>query len=341
MGRLELLTTLRGHAGIVWSLTWSPSGFLASCGADKSIRLWQVNPKDNIYTVITVFDNNTFLRATRDLSFSTDGRSLCVASFDATATVLELLGGKSPRFDAVVCLEGHDSEVKSVAYSSSGGLLATCSRDRSVWIWEVGLDFEYDCIAVLNGHTADVKSVAWHPDCELLVSCSYDETMRVWVEDEDDWFCSEVLSAHTGTVWDVSFDGTAMASVSSDESAIVWRREVVGTVPAFRVAARVDNLHPNGALCVDWKTHIASGGADDSICVLRQKQNENSNDKETDKATTNLREIWEIAARRQRAHKGDVNRVSWSPVHENILASCGDDGLVRIWRYVDDEEGGR
>ena len=58
--------------------------------------------------------------------------------------------------------------------------MATCSRDKTVWIWEIEDDDEFECVSVLNGHTADVKSVVWQPNSLKLFSCGYDDDIRQW-----------------------------------------------------------------------------------------------------------------------------------------------------------------
>ncbi|KIV86680.1 hypothetical protein PV11_02277 [Exophiala sideris] len=61
-------------------------------------------------------------------------------------------------------LTGPDSEIKSIEFSPphySANILATSSRDKSVWVWEEVEPEEWETIAVLSEHTGDVKCVSW------------------------------------------------------------------------------------------------------------------------------------------------------------------------------------
>ena len=95
-----------------------------------------------------------------------------IFSFDGTASIWKINPKpETLELDCIAIVEGHDNEVKAIAWHPNGSLLATCGRDKSVWVWEVdGEDFE--CLEILNGHEQDVKHVAWHPHNEWVGSLS-------------------------------------------------------------------------------------------------------------------------------------------------------------------------
>ncbi|KAJ2358458.1 Cytosolic iron-sulfur protein assembly protein [Coemansia sp. RSA 2618] len=293
--------------------------------------------------------DNAHKRTVRSVAFEpTRGRALATASFDGTTAIWDKEPDESA-YECIATLEGHENEAKSVAWSPSGQLLATCGRDKSVWIWESNGEGDFDCISVLMEHVQDVKMVLWHPKDDLLVSFSYDNTIRVWKEDEDDWYSAATIGGHESTVWagDFSANGKYLASVSDDRTVRVWTQRKEGsdgTADAgfyyqpdllYECVAMVpDSVHTRAIYSVSWSApaggsddavagdlgHLATGCGDNTLRVF----------KVTEAAGGSLDIALEHA--QEGAHGlSDINCVKWNPVHPGWLATCGDDGIVRIW----------
>ncbi|RMX62874.1 hypothetical protein KXD40_003313 [Peronospora effusa] len=332
---MEQVCALEGHNERVWHVSWRfDSKLLASCSGDRTIRLWAAN-SSGVWECVGILEDAQG-RTIRACEWSPDGRYLASVSFDATAVIWEKQGSS---YEVIASLEGHESEVKSVAWSPSGDYLATCSRDKSVWIWEADADTDFECISVLHGHTQDVKCVAWHPTENLLVSTSYDDTIRIWAENEDDWYCKETLTGHTATVWGVALNsqGTEMVSVSDDKDMKVWQYDANskdmnedGSLKQWKETSTLSDFHERTIFSVDWSKHenvIVTGAGDNAIRVFRGQ-------------STGTSSSFDLVADQKQAHASDINCVRWSPqlLEENgtktlLLASAGDDALVRIWKF--------
>ena len=165
---LELVCSLAHGSvdGPVWHVDWSPRGrTLASCAADRTIRLWQPAAEGGVcvpFACTAVLEEGHH-RTIRWVSWAPCGSLLASCSFDGIAMVWRC--EEAGEFDCVASLEGHENEVKAVAWSRSGQYIATCGRDKSVFVWEAE-DEQFDVAAVMHSHTQDVKMVAWHPSEE-------------------------------------------------------------------------------------------------------------------------------------------------------------------------------
>ena len=88
------------------------------------------------------------------------------------------------------------------------------------------------------------------------------------------------------------------------------------------------NLHSRTIFSVSIHDQliIATAGADNAICILQLFPDSPKG--------TRLKVLCKI----ENAHNRDVNCVNWCKVegYKNYLGSCGDDGIVKLWKYVSD-----
>ncbi len=233
--------------------------------------------------------------------------------FDAPDADIENYGeaDEDEEWRFAIVLDGHDSEVKSVAWSSGGNLLATCSRDKSVWIWEEVGEDDYETIAVLQEHEGDVKCVAWHPEEELVASGSYDDDVRLWREDVDDWGCCGVLKGHESTVWCVQWEGVVPKIYKEiegqDELQKTWakRREASGP----RLLSCSDDL----TIRV-WRRRPKERVQQSKLSIIRSGSSE---------------EDWIEEARLPMVHSRPIYAVAWSK--SGRVVSTGGDGVIVVY----------
>ena len=110
------------------------------------------------------------------VAFSSDGALIAAASgvpgLYGTATIFR-------GDDAVVVsqLKGHRDALYDARLSADDRLLATCSYDRQVILWDVATG---ELVRTLSGHNGAVFELAFSPDGSVLASASADGTVKIW-----------------------------------------------------------------------------------------------------------------------------------------------------------------
>lgn len=96
------------------------------------------------------------------IQFSHNGRWLASASKDCTAIVWEVVSGSG--LQKRHTFQGHSMAVTFCCWSPCDTMLATCSLDGLVKIWDVHLGC---CSCTIDLHQGATFTASWHPDGEL------------------------------------------------------------------------------------------------------------------------------------------------------------------------------
>lgn len=119
--------TLRGHAGGLRDLTFSPDGrIIASTSSDNTIKLWERSGK-----LIRTLQGHT--DDVNQTAFSPDGNLLASSGNDGTVRLWDLNDG------SVKVFEGHIGWVSGLNFAPNGNRLASSGADDTIRLWDLAV----------------------------------------------------------------------------------------------------------------------------------------------------------------------------------------------------------
>ena len=234
----------------------------------------------------------------------------------------------------------HESEVRSVSFSSDGKRVATASVDGTAGVWDVKSG---ERLATLN-HESGVLSVSFSPDGKRVATASRDGTAGVW-----DVKSGKRLATlnHESEVLSVSFspDGKRVATASRDETAGVWEVESGERIATLNHESWVFlvNFSPDGK-------HVVTASDDGTAGVWELESGEglatlNHEDKVVSVSFSSdgkhvvtasfdgTAGVWEVESGKRVAtlnHESEVLSVSFSQDGKRV-ATASSDGTAGVW----------
>ena len=272
------------------------ASFLPFQSQQFGTAIWEVATKREVAR----FAANDAVRA---VAFTPDAKYLAAGGADNKARVWHI-ERKEQLLEVL-----HDGSVATVTVSSDGKLLATGANDSTASVWDIVTGTEI-LRAVEDGA---ITSVAVSPDGSLLATGTERGMIRVWDMNPVE---RAVSVTHPGIIWSAAFSDTGglLATTSTHGTTVVTS---AAGVELFRIDARRDQLAA-GELARLEHGEVAIGELGDLFAVLLDNGS----------AT-----VWDTRRKSQvvRVDHGGKGSAMAIAEDQNLLATGGDDGIVRVW----------
>ena len=160
---------LSGHSSDVNCTAWSGTGgCLVSGSDDKTIRRWNVTPKENVSVIETPHKVYAIACSPiNDHHVVSGGDDGCLYVWD-TSTGASVLG----RLDA------HSDSVWTVRYAPDGRRFVSGSDDHSIIVWDV--ESGSKLLSSPDAHSGRISSIDFHLSGETFITSSSDKTITIW-----------------------------------------------------------------------------------------------------------------------------------------------------------------
>jgi len=164
----KLEQSIENHADWVLGVAFAADNkHLLTCSRDKTAKVWDLATKES---VLTFPDHQNPVYA---VAVKPDGKIGVSGGEDAQLRFWNAVGeGKQVR-----AVGGHGKAIWRVLYHPTKPIVATCSSDMTVRLWNPD---NGQAIKTLSGHSDWVYALALSPNGELLASGTWNGEVRVW-----------------------------------------------------------------------------------------------------------------------------------------------------------------
>jgi WD40 repeat protein len=204
-----LIATLRGHAGGVTSLAFSPDGkTLVTGGENAGVRIWDTTTHQEL-AQLTGHTAGVFA-----IEFSPNGKIIATGASDQNVKLWD-----AATHQELATLKGHRAGVYAIAFAPDGKTIATGGDDKTVRLWDTATHQE---LAMLEGHEGGIYAIAFSPDGRTLAFGGDGNTVELW--DTGTRRQSFTLKGHTDGIYGIAFspDGKMLATGSGDATVKLW-----------------------------------------------------------------------------------------------------------------------
>ena len=141
---------------------------LLTASGDKTLIFWACANATNTYSMTMSWTLPASYVALRYAG----GHTLFAADTNHVITQWHL-----ERSEQRCVYRGHTDVVMDLVVLHHYNLLASCSLDTTVRLWDIGKGVE---VSIMKGHTKPATVLAYHPDLRLLISAGLDRFALVW-----------------------------------------------------------------------------------------------------------------------------------------------------------------
>ncbi|MEV4116097.1 helix-turn-helix domain-containing protein [Nonomuraea sp. NPDC049695] len=341
-----------GHTDGVMSAAFRSDGrVLATSGADRTARLWDVDDARRPRPLAVLRGHTDTVRT---VAFDPRGRLLATASYDHTVGLWDV--SDPSRAMRITTLTGYAEQLTSAVFAPRGDVLVTTAADAVVRVWDVADPRRPRALPSLRGHSDRVLCAAFTSDGHILATGGFDNTIRLWdMRHPDRPRPLSVLTGHQNGVVSLAFapGGRTLASGSYDRTARVW--DV--TDAAFASEPLVLSGHAEVVYSVAFSPDgrsLATAGKDTTVRLWDLRTSVlsgHSSPVQSLAASPDGRllvagsyrtaRVWDIAApggpvplATVAGHTDNITAAAFHP-GGRLLATGGQDRTVRLWNLSD------